>query len=49
MFVTGVTVSNEPIEAPIPNSKYGATHGIGAVIRVFPPIRNAFAVDLRKV
>ena len=46
IFVNGVTVSNEPIDAPTPNSRYGATQGIGAVILVFPPIRNAFAVDL---
>lgn len=39
--VKAVNVSNFPIEAPIPISIYGATQGIGALTRVFPPIRNA--------
>tara|TARA_R110002124_G_scaffold135079_2_gene297931 strand:- start:43540 stop:43659 length:120 start_codon:yes stop_codon:yes gene_type:complete len=37
--VKAVSVSNAPIDAPIPISMYGATQGIGALTLPFPPIK----------
>ncbi|MEJ6792073.1 MAG: hypothetical protein QNK89_04880 [Lacinutrix sp.] len=47
LFVNGVMVTKEPIEAPNPVSRYGDTYGIGKVSLIFPPSIKAFAVDLK--